>query len=84
MAYGKPVATHLDEAAVRQTEEAFGVKVPIVSATKDDLVEKLRPLVESFELRKRLGEESRAYVERVHDLERVADGFIELYSTMLG
>jgi hypothetical protein len=84
MAYGKPVVTHLDETAVRQTEEAFGVKVPIVSATKDDLVEKLRPLVESFQLRRRLGEESRAYVERVHDLERVADRFIELYSTMLG
>jgi glycosyltransferase involved in cell wall biosynthesis len=84
MAYGKPVVTHLDETAVRQTEEAFGLKVPIVSATKDDLVEKLRPLVESFELRKRLGQESRAYVERVHDLERVADRFIALYSTMLG
>jgi Glycosyl transferases group 1 len=83
MAYGKPVVTHLDETAVRQTEEAFGVKVPIVSATKDDLVEKLRPLVDSFELRKRVGEEGRAYVERVHDLERVADRFIELYSTML-
>jgi glycosyltransferase involved in cell wall biosynthesis len=83
MAYGKPVVTHLDETAVRQTEEAFGVKVPIVSATKDDLVEKLRPLVESFELRKRLGEESRAYVERVHDLETVADRFIELYRSIL-
>ena len=54
MAYGKPVVTHLDPDAVAQTEEAFGVKVPIVSATKDDLVEKLRPLVESFEERKRL------------------------------
>jgi Glycosyl transferases group 1 len=83
MAYGKPVVTHLDDTAVRQTEEGFGVKVPIVSATKDDLVEKLRPLVESFELRKRLGKESRAYVERVHDLERVADRLIELYNTML-
>ena len=45
MALGKPVVTSLDEDAVRQTEEAFGVKVPIVRATKDDLVEKLRPLV---------------------------------------
>ena len=55
MAYGKPVVTHLDPDAVRQTEEAFGLKVPIVAATKDDLVEKLTPLVESFELRKQLG-----------------------------
>jgi glycosyltransferase involved in cell wall biosynthesis len=83
MAYGKPVVTRLDSEAVRQTEEAFGVKVPIVAATKDDLVEKLRPLVDSFELRKRLGEEGRAYVERVHDLEKVADRFIELYRSIL-
>ena len=83
MAYGKPVVTHLDAEAVAQTEEAFGVKVPIVSATTDDLVEKLRPLVDSFELRKRLGEEGRAYVERVHDLDKVADRFIEIYSAIL-
>jgi glycosyltransferase involved in cell wall biosynthesis len=83
MAYGKPVVTHLDAEAVRQTEEAFGLKVPIVPATKDDLVEKLRPLVESFALRKRLGEEGRAYVERVHDLDKVADRFIELYAAIL-
>jgi glycosyltransferase involved in cell wall biosynthesis len=57
--------------------------VPIVAATKDDLVEKLRPLVESFELRKRLGLEGRAYVERVHNLETVADRFIEIYDSIL-
>src|SRR6266511_148201 len=83
MAYAKPVVTHLDPDAVRQTEEAFGVKVPIVAATKDDLVEKLRPLVESFELRKRLGQEGRAYVERVHDLDKVADRLIQIYASIL-
>src|SRR5262245_1921609 len=83
MAYGKPVVTHLDPDAVRRTEEAFGLKVPIVPATKDDLVEKLRPLVESFELRQRLGEEGRAYVEQIHDLEKVADRFIEIYAGLL-
>ncbi len=83
MAYGKPVVTHLDPEAVEQTEQAFGVKVPIVAATKDDLVEKLRPLVESFELRQRLGEDGRAYVERVHDLDKVADRLIEIYRSVL-
>jgi len=57
--------------------------VPIVSVTKEDLVEKLRPLVESFELRKRLGEEGRAYVERIHDLDKVADRLIEIYRSIL-
>jgi glycosyltransferase involved in cell wall biosynthesis len=54
-----------------------------VAATKDDLVEKLRPLVDSFELRKQLGHDGRAYVERVHDLEKVADRFIEIYASIL-
>ena len=82
MAYGKPVVTHLDPEAVEQTERAFGVDVPIVSASSDDLVDKLRPLVESFELRRRLGEQGRAYVERVHDLEKVADRLIEIYRSL--
>jgi glycosyltransferase involved in cell wall biosynthesis len=82
MALGKPVVTSLDEDAVRQTEEAYGVKVPIVRATKDDLVERLRPLVESFEERKRLGEAGRAYVERVHDIERMTDHLLAIYARL--
>jgi len=82
MALGKPVVTSLDESSVRETEEAFGVKVPIVRATKDDLVEKLRPLVESFEKRKRLGAAGRAYVEEVHDVERMTDRLLDLYARL--
>jgi glycosyltransferase involved in cell wall biosynthesis len=82
MALGKPVVTSLDEDAVRQTEEAFGVEVPIVRATKDDLVEKLRPLVESFEERKRLGEAGRAYVEQVHGVERMTDRLLDIYGRL--
>ena len=82
MALGKPVVTSLDEDAVRQTEEAFGVKVPIVRTTKDDLVDVLRPLVESFEERKRLGEAGRAYVEEVHDIERMTDRLLDLYGRL--
>ncbi len=82
MAYGKPVVTHLDAGAVEKTEAAFGRKVPVVSAGPEDLEAKLRPLVESFELRKRLGEEGRAYVEQVHDIDKVADRFIEIYRSL--
>jgi len=82
MALGKPVVTHLDEEAVEKTERGFGVKVPIVRAGPDDLVEKLRPLVESFELRKRLGEQGRAYVEQVHDIDKIASRLIEIYRSL--
>src|SRR5204863_9898075 len=44
MALGKPVVTFLHDEAVRRTQEAFGVQVPLVSATKDTLADVLRPL----------------------------------------
>ena len=47
MALGKPVLTYLHDEAVRRTEEAFGVRVPLVPTTKETLREELRPLVES-------------------------------------
>jgi glycosyltransferase involved in cell wall biosynthesis len=82
MALGKPVVTFLHDEAVRRTEDAFGTRVPIVAATKDDLRTRLEPLVASAAERRRIGEESRAYVERVHDLERVADRLLDLYARL--
>jgi glycosyltransferase involved in cell wall biosynthesis len=82
MALGKPVVTFLHEEAVVRTEEAFGLRVPVVSATGDTLVERLRPLVESADERRRIGSASRAYVERVHDSERIAEQLIEIYGRL--
>jgi glycosyltransferase involved in cell wall biosynthesis len=79
MALGKPVVTFLHDEAVRRTEEAFGVRVPVVSATAESLREALRPLVADAARRRDLGAASRAYVERVHDLERVTDRLLALY-----
>jgi glycosyltransferase involved in cell wall biosynthesis len=82
MALGKPVVSFLHDEAVRRTEEAFGLPVPIVRATKDDLRARLEPLVASASERRRIGAASRAYVERVHDLEHVADRLLALYSRL--
>ena len=82
MALGKPVVTYLHDEAVRRTEQAFGVRVPLVRTTKETLAEALRPLVESPVERRRIGADSRAYVERVHDVERVADRLLDLYSRL--
>jgi glycosyltransferase involved in cell wall biosynthesis len=82
MALGKPVVTFLHDDAVRRTEEAFGVHVPIVSATAATLRERLRPLIADAGERRRLGAASRAYVERVHDIERIADRLLEVYSRL--
>jgi glycosyltransferase involved in cell wall biosynthesis len=82
LALGKPVVTFLREEAVRRTEEAFGVEVPLVSATAETLRERLRPLVADAAERRRLGAASRAYAERVHDVERVADRLLDLYARL--
>jgi len=80
MALGKPVVSFLHEEAVRRTEEEFGVEVPIVHATKETLPDVLEGLVSSPEELRRIGAASRAYVERVHDLARVADRLLDLYA----
>jgi glycosyltransferase involved in cell wall biosynthesis len=82
MALGKPVVSYLHEEAVDRTEQALGARLPIVPATKDDLRARLEPLVASAAERRRIGAESRAYVERVHDLERVADRLLALYARL--
>ncbi len=82
MALGKPVVTFLHDEAVRRTEEAFGTTDPIVSASAETLRERLRPLVGSADERRRIGAASRAYVERVHDLEQVADRLLALYARL--
>jgi glycosyltransferase involved in cell wall biosynthesis len=82
MALGKPVVTFLHDEAVRRTEEAFDTKVPIVSATAETLRERLRPLVADVAARRRVGAASRAYVELVHDQERVTDRLLDIYARL--
>jgi glycosyltransferase involved in cell wall biosynthesis len=80
MALGKPVVTYLKPDVVERSAEGFGVRLPIVPATKDTLVEALRPLVASGALRREIGAASRAYVEQVHDIDRVADRLLDIYA----
>jgi glycosyltransferase involved in cell wall biosynthesis len=82
MAYGKPVAGFIHEEAARRTEDAFGLEVPIVRTTKETLVADLRPLVESAELQRERGAAGRAYVERVHDADKMADRLLDIYSRL--
>jgi glycosyltransferase involved in cell wall biosynthesis len=82
MALGKPVVTHLKPDVVERSAAGYGVRIPIVPATADTLVDALRPLVEQPALRRELGAEGRAYVEQVHDIERVADRLVDLYGSL--
>jgi O-antigen/teichoic acid export membrane protein len=84
MALGKPVVTYLHDEAVRRTQEAYRVSVPIVNASTVTLRDRLEELVEMGPAgREEIGQASRAYVEHVHDLERVTDRLLDLYQTVL-
>jgi glycosyltransferase involved in cell wall biosynthesis len=82
MALGKPVVTFLHDEAVRKTEEAFGVRLPLVPTTKETLAETLAPLVEDAHRREEIGRASRVYAERMHDANAVADRLIEIYESL--
>ena len=82
MALGKPVLTYLHEEAVRRTEEAFGVELPLVPTSKETLADDLQRLVDQPELRDEIGQRSRAYVERVHDANVIADRLIGIYESL--
>ena len=82
MALGKPVVSHLKPDVVERSAAGYGVRVPIVPATPETLVDALRPLVEQPALRRELGAAGRAYVEEVHDIDRIADRLIDLYGSL--
>ena len=83
LALGKPIVTFLHEEAVRRTEEAYDVELPIRSATAETLREALRPLVADAALRRQLGAASRAYAERVHDIDVIAGQLVGIYERIL-
>jgi glycosyltransferase involved in cell wall biosynthesis len=80
MAHGKPVVGYIHEEAATRTAEAFGVEPPLVRTTKETLATDLRRLVESGEERAERGAASRAYVERVHDADAMADRLLAIYA----
>ena len=82
MAYGKPVVGYIHDEAAARTAAAFGVDVPIVRTTKETLSADLRPLLASAEERRERGGAGRAYVERVHDADTMADRLVDIYSRL--
>jgi glycosyltransferase involved in cell wall biosynthesis len=82
MALGKPVVTYLKPDVVERSAEGYGIRLPVAPATKETLVDVLRPLVEQPALRRELGAASRAYVEQVHDIDRVTDRLVDLYRAL--
>jgi hypothetical protein len=83
MALGKPVVVHLDEQAAAETEEAFGLELPLIRADERSLEHVLARLVEERESLPERGSRSREYVERVHAHTQVARRVLEIYERVM-
>ena len=83
MALAKPVVVHLDADAAAETEEAFGLELPLVRADEASLEDVLAGLVEVREQLPELGRRSREYVERVHAHTAVARRVLEIYERVI-
>jgi glycosyltransferase involved in cell wall biosynthesis len=83
MALAKPVVVHLDEHAAAETEDAFGLELPLVRADEGTLENVLAGLLEVRETLPELGRRSREYVERVHAHTSVARRVLEIYERVM-
>jgi hypothetical protein len=83
MALAKPVVVHLDERGAAETEEAFGLELPLVRADEGSLETVLGGLVERRAELPELGRRSREYVERVHAHTAVARRVLEIYERVM-
>ena len=79
MALGKPCIVRLDATAVRETEEAFGQRMPLINADADSLAGVIRELARDPERLPEIGRASRAYVEAVHGHVAVAERMLDVY-----
>src|SRR5207248_2192526 len=83
MALAKPVVVHLDEQAAGETEEAFGLELPLVRANEQSLEDVLAGLVEVRKSLPELGRRSREYVEHVHAHTKVARQVLDIYERVM-
>ena len=83
MALGKPVVVYLDEEGAAETEEAFGLELPLVGADEQSVEDVLAGLVEIRPELPELGRRSRDYVERIHAHTAVARRVLEIYERVM-
>ena len=83
MALAKPVVVYLDEQGAAETEEAFGLELPLVRADEQSVEDVLAGLVGVRPELPELGRRSREYVERVHAHTAVAQRVLEIYERVM-
>ena len=80
MAFGKPVMCYL---LPQVFEAGLPQECPIVNTNPGNLKEQLVKLITNPQLRQRIGMESRAYVEKYHDAEKISTQLLKIYNGAL-
>lgn len=78
MAMGKPVVCWICDFSKKK----YPRDLPIVSANKDNLYEKMEELILNSDLRNELGIKGRRYVEKYHDVNILITELLGIYSLM--
>ena len=76
MLLGKPVITYISD----DMKKFFPKTLPIVSAEFDNIVLKLKTLIENSDKRREIGIKSRQYAERYHDTCKVSKHLTKIYT----
>ncbi|WP_210397636.1 glycosyltransferase family 4 protein [Motiliproteus sediminis] len=79
MAAGKPTITYIRDDLL----DKFPAELPLVNANPDTIERVLEKLLVDTDLRRDIGRNSRAYVEKYHCASVVADELIEIYQGIL-
>lgn len=75
MALKKPVCVFIKEKLLTSYPE----ELPVMNTNPDNLKQNLRRLIEDENLRRKLGEQGRAYAEKYHEVRKVAEKCLSIY-----
>lgn len=79
MAFGKPVICYINS----EIGKNYPPDLPIINADPENIFEKLEMLLKNPTLRNETGKQSRKYVEKYHDDEKMARQLVEIYAQVI-
>ena len=81
MALGKPTLCYINDKYKKKYPQFR--ELPIVNITPNNLHDQLESLIINEKLRKKIGQKSRKYVEKIHDSRIVCKNLLKIYETAL-
>lgn len=77
MAFGKPTCAYYDELYFQYIDYAH--EIPVININRENIIDKLKELLNSREKLPEIGKKSREFVEKYHDLKNVTKKLVDIY-----